>query len=307
VRGRASFRARRAIVHAGCGHRLHRHDTRPGAAPSDRADRRRQRWSRRRRSADLSDRYRAMADRGCRGAGHVGRGAAQRPGGDQRSGGGVSNPGRDVVRSGSYEQDRSTGRWAHWSRDRPRDRCGLHAKLGVRPGRRCHRNRSSRRGVVKTTEGGCPAMCALINGSMSTLVGNIWARRDVRAWRNVRAKSAPYAAVPLRLIVGYGLLAHGLAKWHNGPEAFAAILHAIGVPAPQVMAWLTIATEILSGIAILIGGFVSLVSIPSIILLTVAVFTVHLPYGFSSIKLLGVSNGRAQFGPPGYECDLLYI
>jgi len=109
------------------------------------------------------------------------------------------------------------------------------------------------------------------------------------------------------LIVGYGLLAHGLAKWHNGPEAFAAILHAIGVPAPQVMAWLTIATEILSGIAILIGGFVSLVSIPSIILLAVAVFTVHLPYGFSSIKLLGVSNGRAQFGPPGYECDLLYI
>jgi putative oxidoreductase len=136
---------------------------------------------------------------------------------------------------------------------------------------------------------------------MSTLVEKIW------AWRDVRAKFAPYAAIPLRLIVGYGFLAHGLAKWHRGPEAFAAILHAIGVPSPQLMAWLTIATEILSGIAVLIGGFVSLVSIPSIILLAVAVFTVHLPYGFSSIKLLGVSNGRAQFGPPGYECDLLYI
>jgi hypothetical protein len=49
------------------------------------------------------------------------------------------------------------------------------------------------------------------------------------------------------------------------------------------------------------------VSIPAIILLAVAVFTVHLPYGFSSIKLLSVSNGKAQFGPPGYECDLLYI
>jgi putative oxidoreductase len=142
---------------------------------------------------------------------------------------------------------------------------------------------------------------------MATLVGNIWAGRDVRAWRNVRAKCAPWAAVPLRLIVGYGFIAHGLAKWHNGPEAFAAILHALGVPAPHVMAWLTIATEILSGIAILAGGFVSLVSIPSIILLAVAVFTVHLPYGFSSIKLLGVSNGTARFGPPGYECNLLYI
>jgi len=127
------------------------------------------------------------------------------------------------------------------------------------------------------------------------------------AWRTVRVKCAPYAAIPLRLVVGYGLLAHGLAKWHSGPEAFAAILHAIGVPVPQLMAWLTIVTELVSGIAILIGGFVSLVSIPSIVLLAVAIFTVHLPYGYSSIKLLGVSNGRAQFGPPGYECDLLYI
>jgi len=144
-------------------------------------------------------------------------------------------------------------------------------------------------------------MNLLINTPPSNLVGNVW------AWGNVRAKCAPYAAIPLRLLVGYGFLAHGLAKWHRGPEAFAAILHAIGVPAPQVMAWVTIATEILSGGAIMIGAFVSLVSIPSIILLAVAVFTVHLPYGFISIKLLGVSNGSAQFGPPGYECDLLYI
>ncbi len=136
---------------------------------------------------------------------------------------------------------------------------------------------------------------------MATFVG------AVSAWRHATAKLAPYAAVPLRLIVGGGFLAHGLAKWHRGPEAFSAILHALGVPAPLLMAWVTIATELLSGVAILIGAFVSLVSIPSIILLTVAIFTVHLPYGFSSITLLGVSNGRAQLGPPGYECNLLYI
>src|SRR5262245_42449697 len=95
------------------------------------------------------------------------------------------------------------------------------------------------------------------------------------AWLDVRAKFAPYAAIPLRLIVGYGLLSHGLAKWHKGPEVFAAILQAIGVPSPQLMAWLTIATEILSGITILTGAFVSLVSIPAIIMLAVAIFTVH--------------------------------
>jgi putative oxidoreductase len=125
--------------------------------------------------------------------------------------------------------------------------------------------------------------------------------------RKVRAKFAPYAAIPLRLIVGYGFLVHGLAKWSKGPETFAGILHGTGVPLPHLMAWLTIATEIVSGMAFLIGAFVPLVSIPATILLAVAIFTVHLPYGFSSIKLLSVNNGRAQFGPPGYECDLLYI
>src|SRR5512146_1421166 len=125
--------------------------------------------------------------------------------------------------------------------------------------------------------------------------------------RDLRAKLVPYAAIPLRLIVGYGLLQHGIAKLEKGPAAFAAILHAIGVPMPHFMALLTIATEIGSGIAILAGAFIALVSIPVIILLAVAIFTVHLPYGFSSIKLMSFTNGRAQFGPPGYECDLLYI
>jgi hypothetical protein len=41
--------------------------------------------------------------------------------------------------------------------------------------------------------------------------------------------------------------------------------------------------------------------------LLVAVFTVHLPYGFSSIKLMAVTSAGAVFGPPGYETDLLYL
>jgi len=130
---------------------------------------------------------------------------------------------------------------------------------------------------------------------------------EVSSLRNVQAKLAPYAAIPLRLIVGYGFLAHGLAKWSKGPEVFAGILQATGVPLPHLMAWVTILTEIGAGLAFLMGAFVALVSIPAIILLAVAIFTVHLPYGFTSIKLIGVENGRAQFGPPGYECDLLYI
>jgi len=124
---------------------------------------------------------------------------------------------------------------------------------------------------------------------------------------SLRADLTRYAMLPLRLIVGYGFVAHGVAKWSKGPHAFAAILHATGVPAPELMAWLTIAVEIGAGIAVLLGAWVSLVSIPAIVLLAVAIVTVHWPYGFSSIKLMSFSDGRAHFGPPGYECDLLYI
>jgi putative oxidoreductase len=122
-----------------------------------------------------------------------------------------------------------------------------------------------------------------------------------------RPSVAVWAPIPLRLIVGYGFMEHGIAKLSRGPEAFTAILHTMGVPAPHLMAWLTILTELIGGLAVLLGAFVPLVSVPMAAVLFVAMLTVHLPYGFSSIKLLGVMAGRAQFGPPGYELDLLYI
>jgi putative oxidoreductase len=122
-----------------------------------------------------------------------------------------------------------------------------------------------------------------------------------------RPSVAVWAPIPLRLIVGYGFMEHGFAKLSKGPEAFAAILHTMGVPAPHFMAWLTILTELIGGLAVLLGAFVPLVTLPMAAVLFVAMLTVHLPYGFSSIKLLSVTSGRAQFGPPGYELDLLYL
>lgn len=116
-----------------------------------------------------------------------------------------------------------------------------------------------------------------------------------------------WAPVPLRLIVGYGFMEHGFAKLSKGPEAFAAILHAMGVPSPHLMAWITILIELFGGLAVLLGAFVTLASLPMAVLLVVAVFTVHLPYGFSSIKLMAVTAAGAKFGPPGYESDLLYL
>jgi putative oxidoreductase len=116
-----------------------------------------------------------------------------------------------------------------------------------------------------------------------------------------------YAAIPLRAIAGGGFVQHGLAKIIKGPEAFAAILQSLHVPLPHLSAYLTISVELLAGAAFLFGAFIPWASVPAIVVLLTAMFTVHLPYGFSSIKLKAVVDGRAQFGPPGYECDLLYI
>lgn len=118
---------------------------------------------------------------------------------------------------------------------------------------------------------------------------------------------ARWAPVPLRLIVGYGFIAHGYAKVLKGADRFVDIVHALGVPAPDLMAWATIILELLCGLAVLVGAFVPLVSVPMVAILLVAIFTVHLPHGFTSIKLMAVTADGPQFGPPGYECDLLYL
>lgn len=128
-----------------------------------------------------------------------------------------------------------------------------------------------------------------------------------RAMIPLDSRIARWAPIPLRLIVGYGFMEHGFAKLAKGPEAFAAILHALGVPAPHVMAWATILIEVVGGLAVILGAFVALIALPMAALLVVAIFTVHLPYGFSSIKLVAVTAAGAQFGPPGYEANLLYL
>jgi len=109
------------------------------------------------------------------------------------------------------------------------------------------------------------------------------------------------------LIVGYGFFAHGLAKIEKGPEHFVSILQAIGVPLPEMMAWLTIAVEAVCGIMMILGALVPLITIPMLVVLAVALFTVHIQFGFTSIKLIAVTSSGPQFGPPGMETDLLYI
>jgi putative oxidoreductase len=118
---------------------------------------------------------------------------------------------------------------------------------------------------------------------------------------------ASWYALPLRLVVGYGFIEHGYAKLARGADGFIAILHAIGMPFAHLLGWATIIVEILGGSLILLGAFVPLATVPMAIVVLVAILTVHLPNGFSSIKLQSYDATGAHFGQPGYETDLLYL
>ncbi|MBA1142274.1 DoxX family protein [Mesorhizobium neociceri] len=118
---------------------------------------------------------------------------------------------------------------------------------------------------------------------------------------------AAWAPVPIRLIVGFGFLAHGYAKLSRGPETFGAVLDTLGVPLPQLLAWLTTLVELVGGAAVLAGAFIPLVSVPMAIVLLSALFTVHAQYGFFSVKFTEVTADGIKFGPVGYEIVLLYL
>jgi putative oxidoreductase len=116
-----------------------------------------------------------------------------------------------------------------------------------------------------------------------------------------------WALLVLRLVVGFGFAAHGYAKLERGPAAFAAILATLGVPAPGFAAWATALLELGGGLLIMAGAFVRGVSLPLGAILAVAALGVHAHYGFSSVRLRALTAAGAEFGPVGYEIDLLYL
>ena len=116
-----------------------------------------------------------------------------------------------------------------------------------------------------------------------------------------------WALLPLRLIIGFGFAAHGYAKVSRGPDKFAIILESIGIPLPHVMAWITTLLELVGGLSMMVGAFVVPITLPLTVVMTTALISVHLQYGFSSIRLKSITTSGAEFGPIGYELNLVYI
>ena len=116
-----------------------------------------------------------------------------------------------------------------------------------------------------------------------------------------------WVPIPIRMILGVGFIVHGWAKWSRGPAVFAELLKQARVPLPLASAWLVTLLEIFGGLALLMGTFVTTVSILLIVSMLGAMFTVNFKYGFSAVNTIGLTAEGPKLGPPGYEINLLYI
>jgi putative oxidoreductase len=149
--------------------------------------------------------------------------------------------------------------------------------------------------------------CVPTKGEISAWDDEDFVREVDMCWLSNETRWRRWAPLPLRLVIGYGFVAHGWAKLSRGPAEFASLLEQIGAPFPEVTAWMSTFLEILGGLAILAGALVTAVSIPLIVMMLVALFTVHLQYGFSAVNTVGLTADGPQFSPPGIEVNLLYV
>lgn len=120
-------------------------------------------------------------------------------------------------------------------------------------------------------------------------------------------KYSNFAPFLLRLIIGFGFMAHGWAKISRGTGGLEKLFNQISVPFPHFTATIFPYIELFGGIFILLGLFVVITAIPLVISMLVAMFTIHIQNGFSSVNTIGLTPEGPKFGPPGYELNLLYI
>src|ERR1700688_4315758 len=95
----------------------------------------------------------------------------------------------------------------------------------------------------------------------------------------IDSRTAPYASLLLRLSLGGSFLAHaGLKFFVFTPAGTAKFFDSVGLP--PALAYLTIAVEVLGGIALIFGLWTRIVALIVVPILLGAIFTVHGAGGF---------------------------
>ena len=103
----------------------------------------------------------------------------------------------------------------------------------------------------------------------------------------------PLSLLFARLIIAYGFYEPAMMKWKS-IENVAQWFGSMGIPLPLLNAYMAATTEALGVVLLTLGLFTRAISLPLIVVMIVAIVTVHLPHGFSA-------------GDNGFEIPLYYM
>jgi len=96
-----------------------------------------------------------------------------------------------------------------------------------------------------------------------------------------------------RLVVAYGFYEPAMSKWKD-INGIATWFGSMGIPFPTLNAYMAASTEVLGVVLLTLGLFIRLISLPLMVVMVVAIMTVHLAHGYSA-------------GDNGFEIPLYYL
>ncbi len=111
--------------------------------------------------------------------------------------------------------------------------------------------------------------------------------------KNLLSNGQSLSLLLARFAVAYGFYEPAMQKWSD-IAAIATWFDSMGIPLPTLNAYMAATTELLGVILLTLGLFTRLISIPLIVVMIVAITTVHLAHGFSA-------------GDNGFEIPMYYM
>jgi len=111
--------------------------------------------------------------------------------------------------------------------------------------------------------------------------------------KNILSNGQSLSLLLARFAIAYGFYDPAMQKWSD-ISSVATWFGSIGIPFPTLNAYMAASTELLGVVLLTLGLFTRLISLPLIVVMVVAITTVHLVHGFSA-------------GNNGFEIPMYYM
>jgi len=107
------------------------------------------------------------------------------------------------------------------------------------------------------------------------------------------SKGQSLALLFARITIAYGFYEPAMKKWSD-IQSISQWFDSMGIPFPTLNAYIAASTELIGVVLLTLGLFTRLISIPLMVIMLVAIVTVHWGHGFSA-------------GDNGFEIPLYYM